>query len=372
MPKPTVCQLLHGLTVGGAEVLAADLARRLSDRYRFVFACLDTLGELGQQMVAEGFPVEVLNRKPGVDLGSMRRLRAFWRRHHVQAVHAHQYTPFFYALAARAWNRHPPVLFTEHGRWYPDYPRWKRIVFNRLMLRKADRVVAVGESVRQALIRNEGFRPARVQVIYNGVRRDAMEHLTADRMEVRRELGIANHEIAIIQVARLDALKDHPTAIRTLRRIADAGLPARLLLVGEGPERSLIESEIARLELGSQVSLLGLRHDVARLLCAADIFLLTSISEGIPVTVLEAMAMRIPVVATDVGGLREIVLDGQTGFLCPAKDDAALAAAVARLGRDARLRSRMGQLASSRVDELFTQEQMHAAYEHVYRELLPR
>ena len=123
----TVCHILHGLQVGGAEVLAAALARRLGDQIRFVFICLDELGTLGAQLRSEGYPVHVLNRRPGVDWRCIAGLGALLRRERVDLVHAHQYTPFFYSLTARLLVRRLGIMFTEHGRHFPDYPRRKRI-----------------------------------------------------------------------------------------------------------------------------------------------------------------------------------------------------------------------------------------------------
>ena len=119
----TICQLVHGLSVGGAEILAAGLARRFQDVFRFLFVCLDELGSLGQQLRVDGFPVWVLRRQPGVDWRCSWRLARLLQRERVDLLHVHQYTPFFYAMTARVLCRRPPVLFTEHGRWYPDYPR---------------------------------------------------------------------------------------------------------------------------------------------------------------------------------------------------------------------------------------------------------
>ena len=363
-----VCHVLHSLNVGGAEVLAARIARRLSDRFEFTFACLDDLGTLGRQLRHEGFTVEVIQRRPGLDMSCARRLSRFVRSQGVQVLHVHQYTPFFYAMLSGLLRRRPPVLFTEHGRWHPDYPSRKRMLFNRLLLRRRDRVVGVGESVRQALIDNEGIPARRVEVVYNGVEMSDYDYDEGRRHAVRRELEIDPSDPVLIQVARLDALKDHGTALRTVARLAESRPNVRLLLVGEGPEQDTIEAEIERLGIEANVRLLGLRDDVARLLGAADVFLLSSVSEGIPVTLIEAMMARVPIVSTNVGGVAEVVADGTTGLLAPSGYDEALAEAVGRLLDDEAMRTRMSEQGQERAERLFSEQQMHASYASLYRE----
>src|SRR5947209_6007835 len=117
-PMPTVCQVIHSLRVGGAELLVAELSRQLSSQFRFVFACLDELGTVGKRFVEEGITVEVLNRRSGLDGRCSLQLARFLRKERVQLIHAHQYTPFFYGMAARLIYRRPAMLFTEHGRHF--------------------------------------------------------------------------------------------------------------------------------------------------------------------------------------------------------------------------------------------------------------
>ncbi len=369
MTKKVIGQVLHGLNVGGAEVLAARLARQLVGLYRFVFICLDELGTLGEDLLRDGFPVHVLCRQRGLDWRCARRMAELFRQEKVDLVHAHQYTPFFYGITARFLWRRSPVLFTEHGRWFPDYPRTKRIVANRLLLERRDRVVGVGEAVRQALIVNEGIPIERVSVIYNGI--DVSTFEGPDHREtVREELGLGRDDLVVTLVARLDPLKDHPTAIRTLQHVVRRNANARLVLVGDGPERDSIRALVREHRLDEHVHLIGQRSDVARLLSAADIALLTSVSEGIPLTLIEAMAAGLPVISTRVGGVVEIVEEGRTGLLAPVGDDATLARLVDTLANDANLRNRMGQLGRERARELFSERQMHARYLRLYREML--
>jgi sugar transferase (PEP-CTERM/EpsH1 system associated) len=370
LSRPTVCQVLHSLQVGGAEMLATRYAHRLRDHYRLIFACLDSLGSLGEQLQADGFPVFVLQRTPGLDLKCAWRLAELLRRERVDLIHAHQYTPFFYSLIARLRARRPPILFQEHGRHHPDTRRVKRVLANRILLERRDRVVGVGESVRQALIEKEGIPAGRVSVIYNGIDLPPRGFVQSERAVARQELGVGPAEPLIIQVARLDYLKDHATAIRSIAHVVNRWPNARLFLVGDGPLREAIEEAVGRANLERAVRLLGQRSDVARLLTAADLFLLTSISEGIPLTVIEAMAAGLPVVSTAVGGVAEVVEDGVTGFLTPAGDDHALATRIGELLDSPRTRQEMGRRGRDRAETLFSEQGMCTRYHELYREML--
>jgi glycosyltransferase involved in cell wall biosynthesis len=370
--RPVICQLVHNLNVGGAEILARRFAEQARDEFDFVFACLDSPGAMATELADAGYRIEALGRRPGFDWGCARRLLNVCRKHRVQLVHAHQYAPFFYASLARlvSWRTFP-IVFTEHGRDYPDYRRPKRVWANRLLLRSSDRVIAVGECVRQALVDNEGLPANHVQVVYNGIDVAAYDDCDFDRAQVRRSLDLAAGDIAIIQVARCNPLKDHSTAIRALACLAASHPHVRLLVVGDGEQRGKIESIIAELGLAHRVRMLGTRRDVAQLLAAADIFLLSSISEGVPLTLLEAMAAGLPCVSTAVGGTPEVILDGQTGLLARAGDPADVAQKLRTLIDNAELRHSLGAAGRLRSQECFSDADMHLAYRKIYRQLLP-
>ncbi len=369
-PKSVVCQLVHGLPVGGTEVLVDRLVRRLASRFRIVIACLDEIGELGQRLIDDGVQVHSLHRRPGFDWSCVRRLARLLADERVQLVHAHQYTPFAYAAATRLLGRRPRIVFTEHGRFYPDYASRKRKVFNRLMTTRRDRLIAVGASVRQALIDNEGLSASQIQVIYNGVDLSPLAGASGRRAPMRQELGVTDDEFLVLQVARLNTIKDHATAIRALAAAIPSCPHMRLALVGDGPERQNIETQIAAHKLEKHVTMLGQRRDVADLLAAADAFLLTSVSEGIPVTIIEAMATGLPVVSTAVGGVPELISHGESGLVAPAGDDAQLAEALVRLASDAGLRSQLAECARRRAVTRFSEDQMVDQYARLYVDAL--
>ena len=132
--RPTICHVIHALGVGGAEVLVDKMIRESSEQFRCMVAVLDDIGEIGTQLQADGFVVKHLHRQPGIDRGSAKRLRSFADENRVDILHAHQYTPFFQAMLSRGFLGRRPVLFTEHGRHFPDLPSRKRSVVNRLLL----------------------------------------------------------------------------------------------------------------------------------------------------------------------------------------------------------------------------------------------
>ena len=384
-PRPTIGVLLHSLDVGGAEVLAGRLAVALGGRFRFAFACLDRAGTMAGELAGAGHAVATLGRGDGLDLACARRVRDWAADERVGLIHAHQYTPFVYAALSRlpptrwAPADRPPVLFTEHGRFHPDLPSRKRAVFNRLALRSGDRIVAVGEGVKRALIENEGLPPGRIEVIYNGIdlapyAADPADAAAERRAAVRAEFSIPDDALLAVQVARLDPIKDHLTAVRAVAAANRAdGRPVHLLIVGDGPERWRIEAVVAEGNAGAFVTFAGLRRDVPRLLAAADCGLLTSVSEGIPLTVIEAMAAGRPVVATDVGGLREVLGgegDEPCGRLAPAGDAAALAAALRALADDPATAAALGSAGRTRAFARFSETTMADAYAGLYAALL--
>lgn len=361
-------------------MLAADLARRLSDRYRFVFFCLDEAGPMASELAAEGFTVVDLKRTPGVDWALARRLAHAVDQHRIALIHAHQYTPFFYASAsrwppARLWpTSRPPILFTEHGRHYPDQRRPRRVLANRFLLANQDRVTAVAGWIKQALIDNEGIAADRIEVVLNGIDPARFSLPTPElRREVRRELGLARGQSAVMQVARFHPVKDHQTAVRGFAHacsmMPDAIRPM-LFLVGDGEGQPAIRSLVDQLGLTARVRFLGVRSDIARLLAAADVFMLSSLSEGISVTLLEAMGAGLPIVATGVGGNGEVVVDGQTGLLSPRSDAQALGRNLATLLNAAELGHRLGMAGRQRLLEVFSQDRMHAGYAGLYADML--
>jgi glycosyltransferase involved in cell wall biosynthesis len=284
----------------------------------------------------------------------------------VALVHAHQFTPFLYTLLSGALGRRPPVLFTEHGRFFPDSSSWKRRCLSRALLQRRDRIVAVGLAVQQALFDIEHLPATQTRVIYNGIAPYAPSPL---RQNHRRLCGASDATTVIVLVARFDPIKNHALAIEAVRKLVAIHKDVQLWLVGDGPQRSATEQLVEQLQLTEHVRFLGERRDVGDILREANIALLTSHSEGIPLVLIEAMAAGLPVVATAVGGVPELIDHDGQGLLCPAGDSERLATHLAQLVASPEQRARLGQEGRRRAAE-FTEERMLAQYAALYDEMI--
>jgi N-acetyl-alpha-D-glucosaminyl L-malate synthase BshA len=309
------------------------------------------------------------HRREGLDFGQARRIAEIIVKFRPDVIHCHQYTPFFYGALGRMRARRGRIVFTEHGRHVPDVVSLKRRWFNRLFLaRQADRITAVCGFSRQSLIEKDGMPGDRIEVIYNGVAPERFEQ-AIDRSGARQRLGVPEDKLVIVQVGTFRAVKDQATAIRAFAKVSREIPRAMLVFGGDGPDLPACRELASDLGLQASVVFLGSRDDIPQVLAAADIMLMTSLSEAHSVSLLEGMASGLPIVATRVGGIPETVLDGQTGLLAPAGNPCAIGDCLMRLLRDEKRRRDMGQAGRERVRSCFGRNDMHRRYMDIYGEL---
>ncbi len=273
-----------------------------------------------------------------------------------RSLHAHNFGRYFHGgPAARLAGI--PSLYTEHSNLRPD----ERLLWRAQpwVSRLASTVIADAAGVREVLIAHHGLAPERVSVIYNGI--DLPAYGLLDQATARAELGLPAEARLLGTVARLAPVKNQALLLRALARV-DADW--HLVMAGDGELRGELEALAAELAIAPRVHFLGRRDDVPRVLAALDAFILTSVSEGLPISVLEAMAAGLPVVATAVGGLAELVAPERTGLLVPSQDSDALVAAIARLTPEACLA--WGQAGRAEAQSRFSLTAMVDAYQSVY------
>ena len=357
-----VAQVVHSLDPGGTEKLVLDLTRRSAASYPTRVYCLDGQGQWAAKLTQQGIPIHVLGRRPGLDLGVAWRLSRLAASHRIGVLHCHQYSPFVYGSLAALVHRRLRVVFTEHGRLSEAPPSHRRARVNPWLGRVPAMIAAVSEELRLFMVA-EGFAGQRVRVIYNGID-PGPASTDNDRANARALMELPAEAVVVGTAARLDPVKNLLMAIEAVAELRRTVPGAVLVVIGDGPEGSDLKRAAER--HSGFVSWLGYRDDVRRLLPGMDIFLNTSLSEGVSITILEAMAAGLPVVATAVGGTPEVVLDESTGLLVPSGDVAGCRAVLERLSGDPQHRHRLGQAGRDRVMTTFSLDRMLADYMTAY------
>ena len=359
---------------GGTETYLEQLVAGL-DRERFLpLVCsLCPPGRVAERIAAAGVTVETLGMaarpRPHQLLAGAFRLARLFERRGVQLVHSLLYRGNVVAAGACRLARRPPVLVwgqhsqidTSESRWAAAAARWARP--------RADRVVAVAEAVKEALVAGERLPRDRVTVIANGV--DAERYRPADGAGRRAALGLDPADLVVGAAGRLAPEKGLPHLLAAVALARARGLPIQLLLAGDGPDRAALAGQADRLGLAEHVRFLGFQRQLETVYPAFDVFALPSLEEASPLALLEAMSCARAVVAAAVGGVPEILDHGRCGLLVPAADPGALVAAVSRLFEEPALRRDLAAAARARVLAAYGLQAMVRRHQELYLSLLP-
>lgn len=358
--------LLTSMPVGGAETLLVNLIRRL-DRTRFApqIACLKERGPLGEELAAE-IPVHEQLLAHKYDLRIPFRLSRLLRSERIDAVvTVGAGDKMFWGRIAARRAGVPVVLSALHSTGWPD--GIGRL--NRCLTRWTDAFIAVAPSHGRFLVEQERLPQSKVRVIPNGVNVDRFRPDPAAAGEVRAELGLASETPLCGIVAALRPEKNHAMFLRAAARVRESCPAAHFLIIGDGPERQELEGFCGDLGLNDAVHFLGTRSDIPRLVAALDVFALTSHNEANPVSILEAMAAEVPIVATKVGSVGESVETHVTGFLVSPDDDEDAARQITRLLNRPELAHAMGEAGRAKVVGRWSLERMVMGYQELIREI---
>jgi sugar transferase (PEP-CTERM/EpsH1 system associated) len=372
--RPLIVHVLYRLDTGGMERILVSLINATADRYRHAVITLCGFGPLRAEIEHTVSACLSLDKKPGNDWHCYLRLWRALRRLKPDLVQTYNIGTLDLApMVKLAGVRR--LVHAEHGRDAADpngeNPRYRRL--RRWMAPFIDRYVVVSEDLRHWLVERAGVQPSKVTYIANGIDLAAFD---ARRVVSRQRRLLADFappdSVLLGNVARLDKVKDQGSLLAAFALLRDetAPSPCRLIIAGEGSQRAALQQQIDQLGLRETVRLLGDRNDVSALLAECDVFVLSSIAEGMPVTLMEAMASSLPVVATDVGGVASVVEDGVTGTLVPARDPRALANALETYVADESLRRGHGAAGYARAVDRFSLNVMVASYMALYEALL--
>jgi glycosyltransferase involved in cell wall biosynthesis len=355
-----VMHLVSTLGIGGQEMVILQLVERI-DRTRFapVVVAVRGGGPLQARIEAAGIPVQVVGDEDTGHLTLVSRISRLLRRLDIGILHTHNPAPHQLGALAAMVARTPVVIHTKHGR--NNIARWRRRLAERVAGRLTDMVVPVSEDAAHVAMTVDRVPRRKVRVIRNGVALPVASPLPP----------LPNGApVRAVHVARLHAIKDQVTLLHAIRGVVDARPTFHVDIIGDGPAGDEVRALAVELGLEEAVRFHGMRDDVDAFLTGADLFLLSSVSEGISLTLLEAMSHALPVVATDVGGNREVVVDNATGLLVPARDPGAMAEAILALVDDPERRRRYGAQGRRRVEEEFSLDRTVDAYHAAYAELL--
>ncbi len=364
--RPLLAHVLFRFAIGGLENGVVNLINHLpTDRYRHVIICITDHDPLfASRLQHPDVQIINLNKRRGLDLPVWWRLYQLLKVLQPDLVHTRN-LPTMEGLVP-AWLAGVPArLHSEHGRDMPDLDGSNKRyqLLRRMVLPLAQTVVALSQDLAGYLREQVGLRADKIRVICNGVDCDRFTPVSA---------GQRDTPLRLISVGRLQEVKDPLNVLRAFAALRELRpqVPMSLELVGDGPLLPACREFVASAGLGEQVSLPGAASDIDKRLRQADLFVLGSQAEGISNTVLEAMASGLPVVATNVGGNAELIVDGETGYLVPASQPEALTAALRRYVDDRSLLGRHGAAARSRAVSEFSLDGMMARYQSLYDQLL--
>lgn len=373
MQPKHILHITFNMQIGGTEQVIRNLVEGLDPaRYTSSILCIDgEIGPWGKELQAKGFQHFCWQRKPGLDIGLIRKISQLIRSQAIDILHCHQYTPYTYGCFASLLSS-VPVVFTEHGRFYPDFSTAKRRFINPLLQLKTAAITAISAATKAALVEHENFSERRIEVIYNGIA-DLADSLNDDEKQaLRHSLALNPTEMVFGTISRLDTIKNQTMMIKAFAQALAVQPGIKLLVVGDGPEREALHQLTADLQLSESVIFTGFQANPQAYLSLMDVFLLPSLSEGTSMTLLEAMSFSKPSIATAVGGTPEILQHEKTGLLIDNKDQQGLCNAITTLAGDSTLRSTFGKNARSSYEARFILSAMSQAYEALYQRICPQ
>lgn len=357
-----ILHIIETLEFGGAEKIVISLANSMAGTHEVAICCLKRIGALGSE-VDSRISVFCLDKREGNDyLLPFRLARLIWKNGY-DVVHTHNWGVFLEGGLAALLARTPVLIHSVHGPYtpYPDALSSRvrislRHFLERLLSRRFQRIAAVSDAIREYIVREIRIDPSAVITVHNGI--------PVGNNPPAGETGAG--DVAFITVGRLAEIKNHLLMVRAFHEVLKEGAAARLIIVGDGPERANIEGFLRTNRLEGKVTLLGFRSDVGELLRGADVFVLTSRYEGISVALLEAMRAGLPVIATRVGGIPETVRDGKTGLLVGQDDLPGLVRAMRSLVQSEELRRELGRSGRDFLLEEFSLSVMNTRYSKIY------
>lgn len=354
---------------GGAEMVAIRLAERLNkNKYRAIVCSLSDEGPLRSILIKKEIPFYTLNKKEGKDFSIVFRLRSLLKKEKIDIIHSHTIGPLLYSYLSTRFLKKIKLVHSEHINMEQEISYSSRhFYYNKILFGSIDGFVSIANHLTEYFNERFNFRGAFITTIPNSIELTEfdIQNKSANNC-LKNELGLPDKSKVIGNISALREQKDHMTLIQAMEYVIKCDSDAVLVIAGEGECEDQLRLYVKERKLEKNIIFLGYRSNVRSLLQDFDIFVLSSLYEGLPVCVLEAMASGIPVVATDVDGTNELVRNDQTGSLVPIKSPHKMADAIVKLLSDPDKIRKMGESARYVIKNEYNNIDMIRKYEDYY------
>ncbi len=368
--KIKILHLFSTLPVGGAEMLMLNIAKNINrQKFKVVVCCLGEEGIIGREIKDLG--VEVVsfnfNKIGSLNPGLLFILVSFLKSRKFDIIHTHMYNANYYGRVGALLAGIPVIVSAVHN----TYAKRKlhRIIINRI-LSKITKMVFVGTpAVKEDVNKYDHIPDDKIEILSYGI--DTEKFLEKhDRDAIRKDLGLAPGDCIVGNVARLEKAKGQKYLIEAVQILKDKGLNVKCLVVGSGSLEQELRNLVTAKEVEDRVFFLGTRTDLPELFSAMDMFVFPSLWEGLPLSLLSAMAAGLPIITTHAGGIRDVIVDGEDGIVVPGSDASAIAKAIEKVLNDKELRKMLSENARQKVLQYYSAEVMTRNLEVKYEELI--
>jgi glycosyltransferase involved in cell wall biosynthesis len=362
MQKLKVIHMVEDLEVGGLEKVLATIVLGMNrDKYEVEIWCLVAGGLIADELEKKGIKVRVLGLKSYHNPIPVIKLASLLRRERVDIVHTHGHFPGMFARLSGLLAHIPKTITHIHT------TQKRRMLVEKIFSIFSYRILCISQAVQEFMVLEEGVNRSKTMLIYNSIEMPEEEVAYEERVSIRKSFGFDRDDVVLIVVASLNKHKGHKILLEAFANGVKKKSNLKLLIVGVGPLEAKIRRHAQKLDLLSNVKFAGLRRDVPLLLSMSDIFVLPSVErEGLGLVIIEAMAMRKPVIGSELGGIPEVIENGVNGLLFPPGDTEKLSYAIDILASDKHLREQMGQTGRKVFEKKFTGKQMINAIEAIY------
>ena len=377
--KSSILFVIVNLTFGGGERVFSQVIRGLNKEKFDVFVACQPGGIFEEKLREVGIKIEPLDMTSRYNLGTISQLKKIIETKNIQIVHSQDgRADFFARIAGKIAN--VPIIISSVAMLVEGYDvnifrKVLYILMDRWSERCVDKFIVLSEVLRHTLIERHGIEPEKIVKIYNGIEIDEYKPnnergIRIEDSGLRKEFGFRNDVPVIGTIGRLVWQKGFEYLIKAIPKIVKDLPEAKFLIVGEGPLREKLEELGKRLKVKDNIIFTGFRSDIKEILASIDVLVMPSLLEGLPMVLLEGMAMAKPIVATNIDGISEVLENGKTGLLVPPKDTDTLAEAIIEILNNKTKASHLGQNARKIVEEKFSVEKMVEQIEWVYEGLL--